>query len=273
MSLCKTLFICTTLFQISVTQIKFLKNVPRLNTTSYIDYYFSCLNVGNTLHWIINGTLSEELLANVITTVQNGTSSKFKYITSLLSSLPMQNNQFNMTSMLIVSLQTRLQLNVVCFSEMGTYDITIRDSIEQGILNTTYNPTIRLDYVLSDAIIAKSENCQTSVFVCGLNHIFQEWEINKTQEYGFDIYNTVGTSRHRLSHERTILEELAIVIDNQPYSIVTALFLTHTSDVAVAVICKSGLNQLQLSTLINPPSGFSSIPASIITTNPTFGGM
>ena len=211
--------------------VAYLRGVPRLNTTSYWDYYFFCNTVGAALLWEVNGTgLNGSLGGNVGDEVLSGTTPSYTYIAALLSSKPTTGEQFRFVSILIVSLPGMSSLDVVC-SNGPSSSRTSNVYNGKGVENSTFTSSIFEEYLLTDSVVGDNIN-HTSIFICGVQDIFMYWRTGTSKtELGFNELDNIGKER-QLEPGATTVKAQAILIAKEPY-LVSVLFVTATSDVTV----------------------------------------
>ena len=152
----------------------YLRGVPRLNDSSYWDYYFSCNAVGTTLQWDVNNNTLGGFFGGNVAHILNGTISNFSYIATLLSSKVTLERQFTFDSVLIVSLRGNFNLNVVCRNGSSS-DNTV--SIDNGLgveekINIT---SVFLEFLLTQNIVGADDSRLTSIFICGVENQFMTW--------------------------------------------------------------------------------------------------
>ena len=235
----------------SAVEVQFLLDVQRFTNFSYIDNYFTCNVVGQTLQWEVNQT---RLGGFDVGSARALTSSKsnFNYTTNLLSSQPL-NGQFSFASVLVVSISGTSTLDVVCRNEVVQNSTSNRVApLIQTMNIRKHVDSVYLHYILTKDIISSSTNLYTSIFICGVQNVFQTWQVERSP-YGFDTSSKIGDDRLFLSQDTTVVNEQAILIARVPYQIVSILFITDISDV-VNVTCSGdvevmlSVNRLSIST-------------------------
>ena len=264
----------------SAVEVRFLLDVQRFTIFPYIDNYFTCNVVGQTLQWEVNQT---RLGGFDVGSARALTSSKsnFNYTSNLLSSQPL-NGQFSFASVLVVSISGTSTLDVVCRNEVVQNSTSNRVApLIQTMNIRKHTDSVYLHYILTKNIISSSTNLYTSIFICGVQNVFQTWQVERSP-YGFDTSSKIGDDRlFFLSQDRTVVNEQAILIARVPYQIVSILFITDTSDI-VNVTCSGDVQVMlsvnRLSTSTECPTMTTSLitEASIalssdITGSPTFG--
>ena len=165
------LLLLVTLILISTTsctvQAMYLRGVPRLNTTSYWDYYFSCNAVGATLIWEVNGTgLHGFQGGNVGGKALSGTRPSYTYTATLLSLKPTTDRQFKFDSILIVSVLYISSLDIVCRNGPSSSRTSNMDN-GKGVESSTFTSSIFKEYLLTEDIVGDNIN-HTRIFICGV---------------------------------------------------------------------------------------------------------
>ena len=236
-----SLLLFVTLSLISTTSctvnVTYLRGVPRLNDSSYWDYYFFCSTTGGSLLWAVNGFgLNEFQNGDGVGQVESGTTPNYTYpnytyIATLLSLKPTTDSQFTFDSILIVSLPDMSSLDVVCSngpSSSRTSNVEIRRDVE----NSNSTSSVYEEYLLTGNIVGDQTN-RTSIFICGVQNSFMLWRTGTSNELAFGEFNKIGEWKQNLEPGATIVKEQAIVIAHEPYLIVSVFLVTATSDVTV----------------------------------------
>ena len=250
-----SLLLLITLTLISTTScsvnVAYLRGVPRLNTTSYWDYYFNCNAVGATLLWEVNGTGLDGFFSGDLGEALSDTRPSFNYTATLLSSKPTTGGQFTFDSILIVSVPGMSSLDVVCSNGPSSNRTSNVDN-GKGVENSNSMNSIFEEYLLTDNIVG-DKTSQTSIFICGIQNSFMYWrtETNKN-ELGFSNFDNVGQERRNLEQGATTVKQQAILIGRELYLIVSVFLVTATSDVTVT--CGDDQNEVSLT------SGSTSVP-------------
>ena len=243
------------IFDASAISIDFLKSVQRFET-HFMDYYFSCNIEGQTLQWEVNDI---RLGGFDVGSPKAWTSSKFgiNYTAALLSSDLTAAGYNTFDSVLVISVLNDSRLDVVCRSEsMQNKTSNEVDPLVDEMNAKQSNPTIFLEYILTGRIIQNFENLLTSIFICGVENVYQTWQVNGPR-YGFDTTSRIGQDRVQSENSATV-GELAVLVAREPYQIVTILFVTDSSNVTVT--CASGEQQEQLLAPVLTASRTSTLP-------------
>ena len=233
-------------------EIQHLYGGPRLNDSSYIDYYISCNVVEDTtLQWKVNGTFiggfREGETGYVLANSQPG----FNYSAILLSSnASSKQGKFSFDSVLTVSFNSDVSLEVVCLSNRGSDSTTT--------INTGQNPVqvhennVVLQLLFYRRIIRNihvPETLMTYAFICGVDLEFQSWILDGLP-FGFNIEDSFSQQRSHLSADHTIANQAATFIARNPYDIISILFVTidtnATGSSDMNVTCAAGNSQVQL---------------------------
>ena len=227
-------------------EVEYLSGSPRLNHSSYMDFYFRCIiENASTLQWKVNGFGLGGYFQVRTGHILSGSRSRFDYTASLLSLQPTSIEAlFTFVSVLIVStLASHLNLDVVCSNGLASSNTS---NTEPTTLHeiANYSNTVSLRYILSRDLIPNNESLFTSIFECGVNNSYLNWQAN-SNKYGFSIFDGVNQDRLFLEQGSTTFDQQAILIAKQPYPIVTVLFVRSTSDIIVK--CGFPENELQLS--------------------------
>ena len=240
--------ICTT----SCTgNVMYLRGVPRLNDSSYWDYYFLCNTVGASLLWEVNGTRFNRFESGEVGEALSGTLPSFTYTATLLSSKQLTDGQFTFDSLLIVSVPGSSSLDVVC-SNGPSSNRTSNMENGKGVENSNSTNSIFLEYLLTENIVGDKIS-QTSIFICGVQNPFMYWHTGtSTDVIGFFEFDNVGEERRNLVQGANTVDRLAVVIADEPYQIVSVLFVIHTANVTVT--CGDNQNETYLATIYESPS-------------------
>ena len=240
--------ICTTSCTVNVT---YLRGVPRLNITSYWDYYLSCNTVGAALLWNVNGTGLGGFVSGGLGEALSGTTPNFAYTATLLSSQQLTDGQFTFDSILIVSVLGSSSLDVVCSNGPSSSRTSNVDN-GKGVESSTSMNSIFLEYLLTDSVVGDKIS-QTSIFICGVQNLLMYWHTGTSKsELAFSKFDNVGQERRNLEQGATTVKEQAIVIANEPYRIVSVFLVTDTSNVTAT--CGDDQNEVSLT------SGSTSVP-------------
>ena len=232
--------ISTTSCSVNVT---YLRGVPRLNTTSYWDYYFNCYTTGGTLLWEVNSIVLNGFQGgNIVGQVLSGTLPSYTYTATLLSSKPTTDSQFTLDSILIVSQSNISSLDVVCSNGSSSSRTSNVDN-GKGVENSISTSSIFEEYLLTEDIVGDQIN-PTSIFICGVQNTFMYWRAGTMIELGFREHDNVGQERRNLEPGATTVMEQAILIANVPYRIVSVFLVIATSDVTVT--CGDNQNEVSL---------------------------
>ena len=200
----------------------YLRGVPRLSNIVYWDDYFHCNATGSILQWRVNGS---DLGGFLIGDNRNlsGTKSSFNYTATVLSSQPTTGLEYVFDSVLIVSLLGRSSLDVTCRNG-PSFKSTNNAESRRDVENKTNTSSIYLELLLTQTIFT---GINTRFFVCGVDNQVMIWQTN-TDTYAFNISDRIGQS---LKNQNDTQQ--AIVIANEPFQIVSVLFVTDTSVVSV----------------------------------------
>ena len=236
--------ICTT----SCTgNVMYLRGVPRLNDSSYWDYYFLCNTVGASLLWEVNGTRFNRFESGEVGEALSGTLPSFTYTATLLSSKQLTDGQFTFDSILIVSVPGSSSLDVVC-SNGPSSNRTSNMENGKGVENSNSTNSIFLEHLLTDNIVGDKIS-QTSIFICGVWNPFMYWHTGtSTDVIGFFEFDNIGEERRNLEQGANTVDRLAVVIADEPYQIVSVLFVIHTANVTVT--CGDNQNETYLAMYI-----------------------
>ena len=241
MELSPILFIITLISATSGNvNVVYLRGIPRLNNLTYWDYYFSCNTEGLTLQWQVNENPLVGFSTGDVARIFSNTRSNFNYTTNLLSSQPTTGGQFTFDSVIIVSLLGRSSLNVTCRngpSSNSTNNAESRMDVESETIDS-----VSLELLLTRPLVS-AVNYNTSIFVCGVDNQFMRWETN-TNIFTLRRSDRIGQNQQNLQQNDTFVRQQAILIGHEPYQIVSVLFVTDTSN--VAVVCGHNTNNLQL---------------------------
>ena len=225
------LFITLTLISTTscTVNVTYLRGVPRLNNTSYWDYYFNCYTTGGSLLWEVNGFgLNGFQGGNKVGQVLSGTTPNYTYTATLLSSKPTTDT---LDSILIVSRPDISSLDVVC-SNGPSSSRTSNMENGKGVESCTSTSSIFEEYLLTEDIVGDQIN-PTSIFICGVQNTFLYWRAVTNIEFGFGAFNNIGQERRNVEDGATTVMEQAILIAKEPYLIVSVFLVTATSDVTV----------------------------------------
>ena len=247
-----TFFVLLEIFGVSALNVQFLKSVSRF-TSPITDYYFCCNVKGLTLIWEVNGFGLGGFEEGQTAMVHSSSKGNFNYIATLLSSRLESQGQFTFDSVLIVSLPDNSStLNVTCRSDSASESTSNHDEPQEKYNEPLRNHShiIYLERIFTGIIVHNYElentsiSASTSIFVCGVQNLFQTWQASR-QPYGFDVDDRVGLNRDILSSDGATVNEQAIYLAKQPYEIVTVFLVTNHSNVTVR--CASGAEERQLS--------------------------
>ena len=232
--------ISTTSCTVDVT---YLRGAPRLSNQHFQDHYFSCNSRGLSLIWEVNETVVSGFIGGNVPKVVSGTESNYSYTAILLSSIPRNDGQFTLGSVLIVSLPRYFLLNVIC-TNGRSFNSTVNRPIEMDVINKSSINSVFEEYVLTKVIVTDSFFNHTSIFICGVENAFMYWRTGTNDEIGFSYSDRVGLPRGNLESGDTTVTRQAILIAQEPYRIVSVLFVTDTSDVTVT--CGYPQNEVHL---------------------------
>ena len=225
---------------------------PRLNDPSYIDYYFCCnVEEDTTLQWRVNrtfiGGFREGDAGRVLANAQPGFSYSAILLSSNASSLQ---GKFSFDSVLTVSFNSYVSLEVVCFSgqESSTANnIDPRRQVEV-IRNNDAIEIVALQYLFEADIIKTANQPRTYAFLCGVNFKVQSW-IFEGLPFGFSIRDSFSQRSSILSADRNTANPAATFIAREPYNIISILFVTidnATESLDMNVTCTAGNYQAQI---------------------------
>ena len=193
-----------------------------------MDYYFTCITVGQILQWRVSqdvhvfGFTGGETTGTIKTCT--GTSN-LQCITTLLSSQSFQAGLFTFHSVLIVSTTTSRNIfNVVtCGNEINSTSVTINDTaIAQNVILNRRSQNVSLQYLFSANIVNDST---TSFYLCGVNDVIQAWQTNGLP-YVFRDTDAIGRDRTFLSADETVAVQQTILMGREPYSLISILLLS-----------------------------------------------
>ena len=218
----------------------YLKGVPRLNNSTYWDYYFSCNANGSTLQWVVNGNGLAVFSMGGVPQILTNRVSNFDYTTTLLSSQPTAGGQSVFDSVIIVSLLGRSNLDVICGNGGLSSSSTNNSESIMDVESQTID-SVSLELLLTRPLVSGSIY-NTSIFVSGVNNQFMNW-----QTY-IDIStlrssDTIGQGQQYLQQSDTFVTQQGILIGREPYQIVSVFFITDASNVIVE--CGHNQNILQ----------------------------
>ena len=233
----------------STVNVVYLRGVPRLNNSTYWDYYYSCNTVGLTLQWQVNGNPLGGFLTGEVARILSSTRSNFDYTATLLASQPTTGGQSTFDSILIVSLLGRSSLDVECLNGPSFNSINNAES-RRDVENKTNTSSIYLELLLTQPMVI-TMNYFTSVFVCGVDNQLMIWQVN-TDIYAFTIFDSIGQSWQKQND--IIVKEQAILFAREPYQLVSVLFVMDTSDISVRCGCNQDSLELVSTTASEDPS-------------------
>ena len=188
---------------------------------------------------------------------------RFDCTSNLLSSRPL-NGQFSFASVLVVSISGTSTLDVVCRNEVVQNSTSNRVApLIQTMNIRKHTDSVYLHYILTKDIISSSTNLYTSIFICGVQNVFQTWQVERSP-YGFDTSSKIGDDRLFLSQDTTVVNEQAILIARVPYQIVSILFITDTSDI-VNVTCSGDVQVMLSVNRLSTSTEFPTTTTSLIT--------
>ena len=244
--------ISTTSRTITVT---YLGGVQRLSNQDLQDHYFSCNTMGLSLIWEVNETVVSGFrsrdVGKVVFGAPSGTASIYNHTATLLSSIPRNGGQFTLDSVLIVSLPRYFLLNVIC--RTGTsFNSTVNGADKMDVINKSSINSVSEEYVFTKVIVTDSFFNHTSIFICGVENAVMYWRTGTNDEFGFSYSDRVGLPRGNLESSDTTVTRQAILIAQEPYRIVSVLFVTDTSDVTVT--CGYPHNEVHLTSRCQLPS-------------------
>ena len=122
----------------------------------------------------------------------------------------------------------------------------------RDVENRNYTNSIFVDYLLTGSIVGDKIS-QTSIFICGVQNSFMYWQAGISEDIlGFSEFDNIGQERRNLVQGATIVDELAVVIAEKPYRIVSVFFVIHTANVMVT--CGDNRNEVYLTTTYQSPS-------------------
>ena len=231
--------------------VEFLRGVPRLSDSSFWDYYFKCNAVGRTLQWEVNNTMFNEFTGGQVPQVLSGMTSNFSYIATLLKSSSELNPEqhFTFDSVLIVSCRGNISLNVICSNGSSSDNAEVDN--RKGVENKTNSTSVFLDYLLTQKNIVKTGDSKlTSIFICGVENQFVTWQINRNDfsDIAFIEADAVGHQREVLQKNDTTVKQQVIRIGQEPYMLVTALFVIDNSELTIT--CGYSQNKVNLNIII-----------------------
>ncbi len=224
-------------------QVQYLQGNSRGDASPIKDYYFSCSAVGQTLQWSVNrlglGGFSTGSRAGDLLTSSR---SNFAYSSTLVSKGALADSQGEFTSVLLVTVQNELHLEVACRTESKQNITSNNAGLTDEYTVERFDHTIYLQYVLSYNIM--SDNRYTSIFLCEVRGSRMMWQAS--DEYSFQPQDVIGTSRQEIVSEdgHNIIKEQAILIAQEPFPFVSLLVVTEYS--GNVIVCGSDDNTVRI---------------------------
>ncbi len=256
-------------------KLEFVKGVARLNTTGYIDYYFLCNAIGRFLQWKYN---NEPLTA--FQSADKVGDSNFlwlphkigNYTTTLLSSVPLGDNNAKMDSIIIVSLRGELvsvSFNITCNngSISETRSVEPVSNVTNSSLwydNDNFNSDIVLEYITSHEIVGSTN---IHLFICGANSLSLQLQTNISSPLAFTSSDALG-DHSNVSDSMHSVNAHGVFIARNPYNITSVFFIAHKSDVEVT--CFAGNMVKTLHSNISYVNNITARPAADLDTSTEF---
>ena len=229
---------------------------PRLNDSSYMDYYFCCnVEEDTTLQWRVNGIFIGGFMEGETGRVLANSQPGFSYSAILLSSnASSQQGKFSFDSVLTVSCNSNVSLEIVCLSgkESSTAsNIDPRRQVEV-VRNNDATEIVALQHLFNADIIKTANQPRTYAFLCGVKLEVQSW-IFEGLPFGFNIHDSFNQRRSILSADRNTANPAATFIAREPYDIISVLFVTidnATESLDMNVTCTAGNYRAQIPILL-----------------------
>ena len=217
-----------------------------------MDYYFYCNAVGTTLIWEIDQFGLGGFRSTEIGRVIVNRRSNFNYTATLLSSKRTPEGQL-FDSVLIVSILGNATFNVTCRNGSVLHSRSIDNTNNGlGVESIINSSSVIEEYLLTDTIVKKDDFSETSIFICGVLNFIMYWRTS-SRTIVFNIHDdAIGTSKPIPEPGSETVNQQAILIANEPYLIVSVLFITDTSDVNVT--CGYIQDEVFLISKKNPPT-------------------
>ena len=219
----------------------YLGGSHRFTETSAYDFYFSCNVRGRNLQWVINGTgYAAYHHGQILTTVpvHRESLANFNYTSTLLS-LKVDGDYQKLDSVLFVSVQDNITINVCCVSDTGR---NISSNREVPKSQSEYKQATSSDghismFHLWDGPVVSNDGDNTRCFMCGVDFSNQFWETSNNDQLTFDTGFPLGSESNLPSIDNSVLRLQTILFAHSPKLV--SLFLVTDSTV-VNVTCNAG---------------------------------
>ena len=228
---------------------------PRFTGTSTYDFYFSCSVRGPNLQWVINGTgyalYHPGQLPITLPVRRESLANNFNYTSTLLSSTVDGDHQ-QLDSVLFVSVQDNITINVGCVSDTGSNISSNREVPES---QSEYKQATSSDghismFQLWEGPVVTNGGDNTRCFMCGVDFSNQFWETSNKDQLTFDSEFPLGSESNLPSIDGSILRLQTILLAQSPKLV--SLFLVTDSTV-VNVTCNAGGMSLSSTQLRSVP--------------------
>ena len=205
------------------------------------DFYFCCNVEGPNLQWVINETGYALYLPGQLLThpVRRESLSNFNYTSTLLSSTVAGVHQ-RLDSVLFVSVQGNITINVGCVSDVGSNISSNRETeVPNKLLQANSSDgliSISMFRLWDDQIVGDT-NDSTRCFMCEVNFSSQLWETDNNDQLTFDTGFPLGSESNLPSIDNNFLRLQTVLYARSPKLV--SIFLVTDSTVGI-VTCNAG---------------------------------